>query len=93
MLKGDTLGAIAVVLLGAAALAVVDASRRDDDRAGRDQEFQRLVGGLGMGPAIDLGDCMPDFDPRLGAPCSRNLDPIPGAAGFCPHRGGAALVR
>jgi hypothetical protein len=87
------LGVIAVVLAGASVLAVAFTSHRNEARTRHEQQFQRLVGGLGMGPSIDLGTCAADFDPRIGAPCSRNLEPVPGAAGFCPHRGGAALVR
>ena len=87
------LGAIAIVLAGASALAVAATSRRDEARTQRAQAFQRMLGGLGMGPSIDLAACVPDFDPRVGSPCTRLLEPVPGGAGFCPHRGGPSLVR
>ena len=49
------------------------------------EEFQRLVGGLGLGPAVDLSRCDFSFDPRLCHGCPEDLGPIPGGAYFCPH--------
>jgi hypothetical protein len=49
------------------------------------REFQRLVGGLGFGPALDLRRCAFSFDPRLCPGCQEDLGPIPGGAYFCPH--------
>jgi hypothetical protein len=57
----------------------------------RSEEFQRLVGGLGFGPAVDLSGCVYTFDPRLGDGCSYDLGPIPGGADFCPHHSCSVL--
>ena len=56
-----------------------------DAREMRSQEFQRLVGGLGLGPATDLARCPFSFDPRLGDACQADQRPIAGGAYFCPH--------
>jgi hypothetical protein len=73
--------------------AALVAPRSDDARAARSLEFQRIVGGLGAGPALDLAACVPDFDPRVGAVCGGATDPVPGGTAFCAHRGGTALFR
>ncbi len=46
--------------------------------------FQRLVGGLGFGPAVAPDGCTFNFDPRLCPRCGREHGPIPGGADFCP---------
>jgi hypothetical protein len=66
-----------------AALALDDwlPSRREE----RAEEFHRLVGGLGFGPALDLAGCEFGFDPRLCPACSGDCGPIAGGRFFCPH--------
>jgi hypothetical protein len=54
-------------------------------QAERAEEFQRLVGGLGFGPAVDLARCAFSFDPRLCSGCPQDLGPIPGGVYFCPQ--------
>ena len=49
------------------------------------EDLQRLVGGLGCGPAVDLSRCAFSFDPRLCADCSLNYAPVPGSCFFCPQ--------
>ena len=49
------------------------------------EEFQRTVGGLGCGPAVDLSRCAFSFDPRLCDDCPLNHEPVPGAVYFCPQ--------
>jgi len=83
---------VATASLAVLAAALV-ATPRSDARARRSLEFQRLVGGLGAGPAVDLDACDPDFDPRVGAVCRGETAPLPGGGAFCPHRGGSALFR
>lgn len=46
--------------------------------------FQRLVGGLGLGPAVDLSRCAAEYDARLACSCSLRHEPSPGACVFCP---------
>ena len=48
-------------------------------------EFQRLIGGLGFGPALDISRCDISFDPRLGSMCPESVWPIPGSSFLCPH--------
>ncbi len=70
--------------LGASAVLGVDdwRQRRQSTRA---EEFQRLVGGLGGGPAVDLSRCAFSFDPRLCSSCPDDWGPIPGGVYFCPQ--------
>jgi len=76
--------AIAALAIAAIAVIVVDASpeRADQKRSG---EFQRLVGGLGFGPSLDLSRCAFSFDPRIESDCHWNTSPIPGGYCFCPQ--------
>ena len=60
-------------------------------RAERAEDFQRLVGGLGFGPALDVTRCARSFDPRLAPCCSDEGGPIPGGVFFCPHHAAAVF--
>jgi len=75
----------AILLLAATAslLLLLDA-RPSAERDRRAQEFQRLVGGVGFGPVVDLERCEFGFDPRLCPACSGDSGPIPGGMFFCP---------
>jgi hypothetical protein len=57
----------------------------------RAEGFQRLVGGLGFGPALDLGDCPLAFDPRLDGACGADFGVVAGGACFCPRHAGTNL--
>jgi hypothetical protein len=88
-------GAILLVLtlvlaLGAGFVLAVEAIT-EARRAARSEEFQRLVGGLGFGPAVEMGQCAFSFDPRLGCGCPFDHEPIPGGAHFCPQHGCSIL--
>ena len=80
-----------VTLAIAAGAAVLVADRTQTRPAARAAEFQRLVGGLGLGPATDLARCPFGFDPRLSPECQENLGPIPGGIHFCPHHAGSVF--
>jgi hypothetical protein len=41
-------------------------------------EFQRLVGGLGLGAAVRLSPDEAQFDPRIGAGCAMDYARVPG---------------
>lgn len=71
-----------LLLTGAAGAIVVVEDRKGREPPARAESFQRLVGGLGFGPALDLSDCAADFDPRLEGSCSLDYDPIAGGACF-----------
>lgn len=77
----------ATALLAAAAAAVV---ARDvaGPAPSRHEAFQRLVGGLGGGPAIALSPCERAFDPRLDAGCRFDVSPVPCGSPFCAHGAG-----
>jgi hypothetical protein len=78
------------VLLAAAAGALyLFEARAQRRREGQSEAFQRLVGGLGFGPAVDLDGCPFGFDPRLDGSCSQQRGPIPGGACFCPRHAGS----
>ena len=82
------LAAIVGLASVAMVLVVVDAGAKPA-QAERSAEFQRLVGGLGFGPALDLSSCPNSFDPRLDDGCEADLEPLPGGARFCPQHAGS----
>lgn len=86
-------GCLIVSTLSAVVIVVFDSlPRRGDDAAG--DEFQSLVGGLGLGSSVDLSDCSFSFDPRLEPACSQVVGPIPAGFFLCPrHVGGATGYR
>jgi hypothetical protein len=78
---------VALVLLASATAVVLFVESRQ--REPRAEAFQRLVGGLGFGPAVDLSGCAFGFDPRLDGSCSEDYGPVPGGACFCPRHAGS----
>jgi hypothetical protein len=84
--KGACLLVVLLIIVPVAAVVLVIADSiappRDHAHA---EELQRLVGGLGCGPAVDLSRCAFSFDPRLCATCSLNHGPVPGGVYFCPQ--------
>ncbi|HEX3150039.1 MAG TPA: hypothetical protein VHR66_18325 [Gemmataceae bacterium] len=81
---------LAALLLATIALMASDSSRTPAHEQ-KAAEFQRLVGGLGGGPAVDLSTCAFSFDPRLCPECPINYESVPGAACFCPRHGCSIL--
>jgi hypothetical protein len=73
------------LLAGTAGLLVAADGLFQAERDQRNEEFQRLVGGLGLGPAVDLSRCAFSFDPRLCPDCPLNREPVPGGVYFCPQ--------
>jgi hypothetical protein len=72
-------------LTAAAVLLLAEDAARQARRRERAEEFQRLVGGLGFGPATVLGRAPFRFDPRLGRGDIADLDPGPDGVGLAPH--------
>jgi hypothetical protein len=86
MSKAPTLlWALLLILATAAGTALALGTRPSAEEDQRLQEFYRLVGGLGFGPALDLAPCEFSFDPRLCPACANDCGPIPGGMFFCPH--------
>ena len=83
-------GAATALFVLAAAAVVTCAGRGDAARAARGAEFQRLVGGLGLGPSIDLAQCGRSFDARIAGDCAERLDAAPGGVLPCGHGGAGA---
>jgi len=77
-----------IVLCGAAGTVLV-AEGWAQHRPNHSETFQRLVGGVGFGPALDLSGCAFGFDPRLDGGCAEERGPIPGGACFCPRHAGS----
>ena len=73
--------------LAIAAAFVLDMEQNSGLRSERARSFHGLVGGLGFGPALDLGRCEFSFDPRLCEHCSSDTGIVPGGMMFCPHHG------
>lgn len=86
------LGRATVALVMLAALAVVATNRRDEASAARASTFHALAGGLGSGPSLDLSECEPSFDPRVGSECPRQFGPVPGGGPYCPRSGAVRAV-
>src|SRR5215468_9461010 len=78
-----------VLLSGASAAVLAVEGRAERGRRDRAEDFQRLVGGVGFGPALDLSDCAFGFDPRLDGACAEEDGPVPGGACFCPRHAGS----
>lgn len=78
--RGPALLLALAVLLPVAAAAVLVASPMAADA----EEFHGIVGGLGLGAAVDLSRCAASFDPRDGNACSLRHDPVPLGSLFCP---------
>jgi hypothetical protein len=87
--RGAAVALGTAVLAGAAALAVASSSARDPARDARSASFQRSVGGLGLGTALDLGRCGRGFDPRVEVDCAGRREPVPGGGAFCPRHAGS----
>jgi hypothetical protein len=81
---------VVLLLLCVAAGAVLAGEQRvSSERHASGEAFQRLVGGLGFGPAVDLSGCAFGFDPRLDGSCAEECGPIPGGGCFCPRHAGS----
>jgi hypothetical protein len=86
--RGPALLLAAVVALPAAAAGVLLVAGAPPAAAGA-EEFQGMLGGLGLGAAVDLSSCAATFDPRDGNACSHRHDPVPLGSLYCPaHSGG-----
>jgi hypothetical protein len=85
--KGPVLLVVGLALVAGAAAVVVADNVFPGDGAHRVEELQRLVRGLGFGPAADLTRCAFRFDPRLCSGCPEDLEPLPGGSRFCPCQG------
>jgi hypothetical protein len=70
----------AVLALVAGAAVAVAASGRGEERRREGREFQRLVRGLGFGPATDLERRGAEFDPRVASPVPPGLADGPAEA-------------
>jgi len=75
---------VAVVLILAAGLFAAE-KRADAKRARREQSFQQLVRGVGLGPAVDMSGCEAAFDVRICPTCSHDIGPLPLGSIYCPH--------
>lgn len=73
---------LVLALAGGAGFVVTHGASRPERATAASRDFQRLVGGLGLGPALDLARCAPAFDPRVGATCPERVGPIPGGDVF-----------
>jgi hypothetical protein len=71
------------VLVAAGFFAVASASSSDGAATARSREFQRAVGGLGLGTSLTL-ECPFGFDPRLAESCGQRHLPVAGGGAFCP---------
>jgi hypothetical protein len=73
------------VLVALTGLLILAMGQRGSGRAG--SEFQRTVGGLGLGPAVDLSVCGYLYDARIVRDCPHETGPLPGTSVLCPgHR-------
>jgi hypothetical protein len=82
---------LAVILVLSCAAAAIVLIESPDRHAGEGADFQRLMGGLGFGPALDLSRCANSFDPRLCPHCPADSGPVPGGGPFCPQHACSVL--
>jgi hypothetical protein len=85
---GGLLLTLLLLTAGAALVLSAEARGRRPDHA---ETFQRLVGGVGFGPAAGLDGCPFAFDPRLDGACAADGGPVPGGSCFCPRHAGSVL--
>lgn len=78
------LAGLATLTVAAGVLLVRDARQAREPAEGAEQ-FQQLVGGLGLGPSVDLAHCGLCFDPRVCPDCAQNQGPVPCGGAFCPY--------
>ena len=78
-----------LMLMAGSAMAVLVVEGIDTPERDSAVDFQKLTGGIGFGPAIDLSGCAFGFDPRLDGACSEDCGPLPGGACFCPRHAGS----
>jgi hypothetical protein len=78
-------------LTGAAGAVLVAEAGSGARREQKAEAFQRLVGGVGFGAAVDLSECAFGFDPRIDGSCAYDRGPVPGGACFCPRHAGSLL--
>src|SRR5581483_10993737 len=90
--KNRGLVLVLFLLAGASGAVLTAEGRPRPEQAARSAAFQRLVGGLGFGPALDLSPCPFGFDPRLDGACAAECGPVPGGACFCPRHAGALFA-
>lgn len=84
MIDRKTVFALLLLLVGTTVGLVMWDSWSAVRRSAEKREFQQLVGGLGMGPALDLSICTIAFDPRLATACDAEWSPIPVGTWSCP---------
>jgi hypothetical protein len=82
---------VLLLLTGAAGGVLWAEARLEPRRRQHTDDFQRLVGGVGFGPAVALTGCAFGFDPRLDGRCEADRGPIPGGACFCPRHAGSVF--
>lgn len=74
---------VIVGLVLAAGTALGLAGRQTADHVESAATFQRLTGGFGFGPTLDLSGCPYQLDPRLGTACDSHTGPVPAGSLFC----------
>jgi hypothetical protein len=87
--RGSALLVVLLLLTASAGAVLLAEDRAGRRRAAHAEPFQRLVGGLGFGPALDLSGCAFGLDPRLDGSCSEDCGPVPGGSCFCPRHAGS----
>lgn len=75
-----------LVVLTAGASAVLMSEAKPNGHATDAEAFQRLLKGLGFGPALMLSPCPFPFDPRLDNGRATEMEAIPGGACFHSQR-------
>lgn len=89
--RGRVLAIVLLLLIVASGAILLIETRDRPEREARSEAFQRLVGGVGFGPAVDLSGCAFGFDPRLDGDCAEARGPLPGGGVFCPRHAGSVF--
>lgn len=91
--RSDALVLLVLALAAGAVTVVGSRTGRPARGAERSRDFQRLVLGLGLGPATDLLRDESAFDPRVGSARPARFHPIPAGDAFCPDRAAGTPTR
>ena len=71
-------------LCAAAVTVVAVGTLVSNQKENAQRDFQRAVGGLGLGPEVGLTNCWWQFDARLAGDADPGLDSIPGLGELSP---------
>lgn len=87
------LSVLLCLTLAVIAFLIVESLHRREETLARENNFQQLVHGVGLGATTKPTWCYINFDPRIDPRCSCIEWPIPGGYCYCPdHTGTVSYI-